>query len=105
MKTFFVIIGALFACIIFNSCGSEDVFPEKMLMDGMSEFESNSEEVVNSEVALKEQLVDVLPKIMTLTESPTTRGSESNINEEQIKQELAALTEIVKLVIEQLGVS
>ena len=74
MKTFFVIIGALFACIIFNSCGSEDVFPEKMQMDGMSEFESNSEEVVNSEVALKEQLVDVLPKIMTLTESPTTRG-------------------------------
>ena len=43
MKTFFVIIGALFACIIFNSCGSEDVFPEKMQMDGMSEFESNSE--------------------------------------------------------------
>ena len=85
MKTFFVIIGALFACIIFNSCGSEDVFPEKMQMDGMSEFESNSEEVVNSEVALKEQLVDVLPKIMTLTESPTTRGSESNINEEQIR--------------------
>ncbi len=38
MKTFFVIIGALFACIIFNSCGSEDVFPEKMQMDGMSEF-------------------------------------------------------------------
>ena len=32
MKTFFVIIGALFACIIFNSCGSEDVFPEKMQM-------------------------------------------------------------------------
>lgn len=32
-------------------------------MDGMSEFESNSEEVVNSEVALKEQLVDVLPKL------------------------------------------
>ena len=92
MKTFFVIIVALFACIIFNSCGSEDVFPEKMQMDGMSEFESNSEEVVNSEVALKEQLVDVLPKIMTLTESPTTRGSESNINEEQIKQELAALS-------------
>ena len=29
MKTFFVIIGALFACIIFNSCGSEDVFPGK----------------------------------------------------------------------------
>ena len=29
---------------------------------------------------------------MTLTESPTTRGSESNINEEQIKQELAALS-------------
>lgn len=62
-ENFFVIIGALFACIIFNSCGSEDVFPEKMQMDGMSEFESNSEEVVNSEVALKNNLLMCFPKL------------------------------------------
>lgn len=86
MRIFFVITLVLFASIIFNSCGNEELFPEKMQTDEMSEFETNSE------VALKEQLVDVLPKIMTLAESPTTRGTESHNNEEQIRQELAALS-------------
>lgn len=92
MKTFFISSLALFASILFYSCGNEDVFSETLQTNEISEFDANSEEVVNSEVALKEQLVDALPKIMTLIESPTTRGAESNVNEEQIKQELAALS-------------
>ena len=62
MKLFLLLLGH-YLPVLFSIRVEVRMSSGKMQMDGMSEFESNSEEVVNSEVALKEQLVDVLPKL------------------------------------------
>ena len=62
MKTFFVIIGH-YLPVFSIRVEVRMSFRKKMQMDGMSEFESNSEEVVNSEVALKNNLLMCFPKL------------------------------------------
>lgn len=77
-----------------GACGNDNFISDEVKMDEMSNHETNLEKVVDiigEEEALKEQIISILPQIATLAGTPTTRGIDSN-NEEQVKQTLATLS-------------
>lgn len=80
---FFIAVLAIISSIVFHACNSENFSEEQT-----KELSKSSTKLGEKEVALKEQLISILPKIGTLT-STSTR---SMADEEQIKQTLSSLS-------------
>lgn len=80
-KFFFIAVLAIVSSIFFQGCNSESFLEEQTV-------KMSTKKLGEEEVALKELLINTLPKIETLTKTSTR----SVVNEEQIEQTLSSLS-------------